>query len=80
MPTRDGDVVVVSTGGTEPALCTLWHVDRDDQQVPGPTTAVSTAHGTDAALQLAKMMARESRGSVFLFDQETLSWTQPSGS
>ena len=76
MPTRAGDVVVSCTD-SEPARCTLWHVVADAQQVPEPAARVSVALGTDAALKLAKMMARESRAAVFLFDQDALTWTQP---
>jgi len=39
---------------------------------------VSTAHGGDVALTLAKMMARKTHGSIFMVDAETLTWTQPS--
>jgi hypothetical protein len=78
MPTRDGDVVVSSTG-TEPALCTVWRVETDGQQAPGPATHASIAHGCDTALKLAAVMTRESRGgTVFPFDQRTLTWTKPS--
>jgi hypothetical protein len=78
MPTRAGDVVVSCTD-REPARCTLWRVEADAQQVHEPAASVSTAHGSGAALKLAKMMARETRGAVFLFDQATSMWTQASG-
>ncbi len=77
MPTCTGDVVV-SHHGTK-LLCAVWTVASDQQQVPDPAVHVSSAHGLDAALTLAKMMVRDSRrGDVCLCDMDSLTWMKAS--
>lgn len=74
MPTRVGDIVI-SCSGSEPSLCSLWQVDVDLQQTRDPSAYVSATHGRQAALTLSTMMANESRGAVYLFDETTMTWT-----
>ncbi len=76
MPTRTGDVVVTHSAA-DPSRCQLWHVEADLQQTVSPSGYTSTACGLQAALKLAKMMGRESRGgAVFLRELDTLTWTK----
>jgi hypothetical protein len=50
-------------------------VSEDGQQQSGPDRT-STALGRPAALALARMMARDSRGAVFVLDADGVTWTK----
>jgi hypothetical protein len=57
----------------------VWRVEADQQQTPDASSYVSTAYGHDAALTLATMMGGTGwKGTVFLIDQDTLTWTKAS--
>jgi hypothetical protein len=79
MPTRRGDVVVSCTG-VERSRCSVWSVEADGQQSPHPSTYVSTAYSRDAALTLVTIMGGNGwKGTMFLLDRDTLTWTTQPG-
>ena len=73
MATRDGDVVIAHRNRTAFAV---WAVTDDGQQEPRPDTHVSIALGRPGALQLGRMIARDSRGAVFVVEQDGVTWTK----
>jgi hypothetical protein len=77
MPTHDGDVVV-SHNGAKMQLCAVWTVASDFQQTPSPDAFLCSALGFEAALRLGALIVRErQRGTLFLFDNDSLTWTNP---
>jgi hypothetical protein len=75
MPTRDGDIVISHVEASA-AFYLLWTVIDEGQQEPRPEQYASTALGRTAALALARMMARESRGAVIFLDAAMSGWTK----
>jgi hypothetical protein len=75
MPTRAGDIVI-SHAVASASFYVLWKVIDEGQQESRPEQYASTALGRTAALALARMMARESRGAVFSLDAATSAWTK----
>ena len=73
MPTRAGDVVVSCTD-SDPARCTVWHVEADAGESLNQERRAHRA-GYEC-LTLDKMMTRESRGAIFLVNRDALTWTQ----
>jgi hypothetical protein len=75
MPTRDGDIVV-SHADASPSVYTLWQAIEDAQQEAHVDQYRSTALGRVAAMTLARLMAAESRGAIFLLEMDAGSWTE----
>ena len=74
VPTRDGDVMIAAENAS--AVFAVWTVGRDGQQEPDADTYVSAALGRPGAKQLAFLMAREMRGSVFFLERQMGTWTK----
>jgi hypothetical protein len=75
MPTRDGDIVI-SHGEASPSLFVLWQAIESAQQDARVEQYRSTALGRAAALTLARLMAAESRGAIFLLETALGTWTE----
>jgi hypothetical protein len=72
IPTRDGDIVI-SHDDTSWSMYSVWCVAIDGQQACGETES-SAAMGRPGALKLAKLMARESRGAIYILDSGSAAW------
>lgn len=74
MPTKAGDIVV-SHPEAATSMSSVWHVMADGQQECGQPGSASHAIGRSGALKLARLMARESGGDIFLLDTDSGRWT-----
>jgi hypothetical protein len=75
MPTREGDLVV-SHDETSKSMHSVWRVVVSGQQVADSSSSGASAIGGPAALHLARMMARERKGAIYLVDPTSGVWKE----
>ena len=77
MPTVAGDIVI-----SHPTAATshysVWRVMLDGEQSANPLAYASSALGGSAAMMLARLMRRETRGvgAIYFIELDTLTWTK----
>lgn len=77
MPTLIGDIVIAHVDASR-STHAVWTVGVDGQQAANPPDSAFTAIGDEAAVSLARLMRRDSRGlgTIYFFDPDTLTWTK----
>jgi hypothetical protein len=73
MPTQNGDVVI-SHDAKSRSLYAVWRVSTKGQQARATAAFVFNAIGRPDAVNMAKLMARESRSAIYLIDVSSVSW------
>ena len=73
MPTRNGDIVI-SHDAELRSLYAVWRVSRKGQQARAAAAFVFKAIGRADAVNMAKLMARESRSAIYLIDLSSAWW------
>jgi hypothetical protein len=73
MPTRNGDIVI-SHDAIFRSLYAVWRVSTDGQQARDAAAFVIKRIGRADAVNMAKLMARESRSAIYLVDSTSASW------
>jgi hypothetical protein len=74
IPTRDGDVVVSHSQAWRFEYL-VWPVVDDGQQQPRATVSTIATRGRDAALDMARRLARNTSGAVFVLECDSGAWS-----